>query len=296
MELNKKILKIGLLLIILSLIFTMGFALAYRLENPVFLKMYVEQYISSNDMNIVDGFELKYITNVSDNRKVIDIDFEEEPNIKVDVSYWPIGGGGFSFFNDNNYDEQRGDRYGRYAVHTIYLDMNLHDIDKEFYEIELNNVKVSFDDGSILDTDLGRVIIYKDKNEYKDIEHLSSSGSSDGTSASHQRTKRDIKLLNINSPLLKELKEYFDISIGDIDYRHISGIEYEKDKSLNIYTKFEPPNDIVGKYTFYNIKPKLYYEDEEGNTSYIRIHNINYKSHNFDLKGIFKYLKARGEI
>ena len=296
MQLNNKILKIGLLLIVLSLIFTIGFALVYRLEDPVFLKMYVEQYTSSNDTNMVDGFELKYITNVFDNRKVIDIYFEKEPNIKVDVSYWSIVRGGFSFFNDNNYDEQRGDRYGRYAVHTIYLNMNLNDIDKEFYEIELNNAKVSFDDGSTLDTELGRVIIYKDKNEYKDIKHISSSGSSDGTSASHQRTKKDITLLNIKSPLLEELKDYFDISIGDIDYRHILGIEYEKDKSLSIYTKFEPPNDIVGKYTFYDIQPKLYYEDEEGNTSYIRIYNINYRPPNFDLKGIFKYLKARGVI
>jgi len=68
-ELNRKILKFGLVLIALSLIFTVGFALIYSLENPVFLKMYFEQYISSNeDSNVVENFQLKYITNISDGR------------------------------------------------------------------------------------------------------------------------------------------------------------------------------------------------------------------------------------
>lgn len=297
MELNGKILKFGLILTVIVLIFSAGFSWAYSLKKPVFLKMYVEQYASRNkNSNIVENFKLKYITNISDNRRVVDINFEEEPNIEVLVSHWPNGGGMFSFFGDNNYNNQGKDIYGRYALCTIYLEMDLNNIGREFNEIELNNAKVKFDDGSILDTDLGRIIIYKDEMKSNYIGSTSSSSSSDGTSSFNGRIEKDIKLLHVKSTLLEDLKDYFDLFIGDIDYREVSGTKYEKDKFLVVNAKFKTPKDIVSKYTFYDIKPKLYYKDKEGDILYKRIYNIDYKPHDFNIRGIFKYLRARGEI
>lgn len=297
MELNKKILKFGLVLITLSLIFTAGFSLIYSLEKPVFLKMYVEEYTSGDEnLSVLENFEIRYITNISDSRKVMEIEFEEEPDIEVTVSHWPKGGGMFSFFNNNNYNNQSRDIYGRYALNTIYIDMNLNNIDREFNETELNNAKVKFNDGSTLDINLGRIIIYKNERKNDYIDSISSGSSSDGTSSFEGRVTKAIKLLEVKSPLLEDLKDYFDLSIGDTDYRKVSGVKYEKDKSLAINAKFIAPKDIVSKYTFYDIKPKLYYEDIEGNISYTRIYNINYTPYDFDLKGIFNYLRARGEI
>ncbi|CDI48198.1 hypothetical protein BN906_00138 [Clostridium tetani 12124569] len=271
-------------------------ASVYKLKNPVFLKMFVEKYVYVNeDSSFVDGLELKYITNISDNRKVIDINFKEQPNIEIIVSHNPMGYENFSFFDNNNSNKQIGDIYGRYIVNTIYL--NINNLDKKFNEIELNNAKVSFDDGSTLDSNLGRIILYKDKNNHEDIvEHISSSGSSDGTSSSDKKLKKDIKLLNVESPLLDDLKDYFDISIGEINYKDISGVKYEKDKVLSTHSKFKTPKSIFEEYSFYDINPKLYYEDIKGNKSYIRIYNINHTPYNFDLKGMFKYLKSRSVI
>lgn len=296
MELNRKMLRFGLILIVLSLIFTVGFSLVYRLKKPVFLKIYVERYPFGNqNSSIVENFQLKYITNMSDNRKVVAINFEEEPNIEVGVSHWSNGGGVFSLFN-NNYNNQSKDIYGRYALCTIYLEMNLNNIGREFNEVELNNAKVKFDDGSTLDTDLGRIIIYKveRKNDY--IDSTSSSSSSDGTSSFSGRIKKDIKLLYVKSPLLEDLKDYFELFIDHIDYREVSGIKYEKDKYLVVNAKFKTPKDIVSQYTFYDIKPKLYFEDKKGNILYRRIYNIDYNPYDFNVRGIFKYLRARGEI
>ncbi|MBO0533956.1 hypothetical protein EXQ31_05200 [Clostridium botulinum] len=62
MELNKKILHIGLLLIGISLIFTIVFASVYKLENPIVIKMFIEKNIYHNEVNensaLADGFEL----------------------------------------------------------------------------------------------------------------------------------------------------------------------------------------------------------------------------------------------
>ncbi|MCG4579222.1 hypothetical protein [Clostridium cochlearium] len=295
-ELNKKILRFGLIIIVISLIFTVIFASVYKLKNPIFLKMFVEKDVYVNeDSAYLNGLELKYITNISDNRKVVGINFKEQPNIEIIVSHNPMGYENFSFFDNNNSNKQTGDICGRYVVNTIYI--NINKLDKKLNKIELNNAKVIFDDGSTLDTNIGRIILYRDTNNHEDIvEHISSSGSSDGTSSSDQRFKKDIKLLNVESTLLDDLKDYFDLSIGNIDYKNIYGTKYEKDKILSIHSKCKTSKSILEEYSFYDINPKLYYEDNKGNRSYIRIYNINHTPYNFDLKGIFRYLKSRGVI
>lgn len=299
MELNNKILKIGLTLIFIILIFIISFVLVYRLDNPVFLKMYVEEYIvMENSKNIMENFELKYITNLSDNRKVVDIYFPEAPNIKAYVSNNFFGSSGFSFFNKSN-QNQTFERYGIYLLKTIYITGTYED--EEFDEIEINNAKVVFDDGSTLDVDLGRIILHGNYNilDHIDSDYIgtvSASSSSSGKSNFTGAVEKYIKLKSIESPLFNDLGKYIDISINGNDYGKIKGLEFEDGETLTISSTFSSPNDILNKYTFYDIKPRLYYEDREGNTHYIIIYNINYTPYGFNTIEIFKYLKMRGEI
>ncbi|NFE82355.1 hypothetical protein, partial [Clostridium sporogenes] len=123
MEINKKILHIGLFLIVISLIFTIVFASVYKLENPIVIKMFIEKNIYPNEVNensaLADGFELKYITNISDNRKIVNIKFKEKPDIEVTVSADSLGYGDMPFFNDIN--KQSKNKYGIHVVNTIYI-------------------------------------------------------------------------------------------------------------------------------------------------------------------------------
>ncbi|EKS4344903.1 hypothetical protein [Clostridium sporogenes] len=295
MELNKKILHIGFLLIGISLVFTITFVSVYKLENPVFLKMFIQKSIyPDEDFALLESFELKYITSISDNRKIVNMEFKEKPDIEVTVSNDSLGYGDMPFFNDIN--KQSENKYGIYVVNTIYFNMNLKNIDKKLNEIELNNVKITFNDGSRLNANLGRIILHKDKRNFKDIDHIGSSGSSDGEFSSERRLKKNIKLLKVDTPLLNCIKDCFNISIDNIDYKNISGTKYEKDKVLSIYSRFKAPKSIFEKYSYYDIDPKLYYEDNKGNRSYTSIDNISHMPDSFDFIGIFKYLKLMGVI
>ncbi|KOR26813.1 hypothetical protein [Clostridium sp. L74] len=294
MELNKKILHIGLLLIGVSLIFTITFASVYKLENPVFLKMFVEKSIYPNeDSTSLEIFELKYITNISDNRKIANIEFKENQDIEVTVSDDSFDYQGMPFFNDIS-NNQRENKYGIYVVNTIYFNMNLKNIDRKLNEIKLNNVKITFNDGSTLETNLGKIILYEDKNKNKDREFVSSSASSDNEFSSTIKLKNNIKLLKVDTPLLHDTKDYFDLSIDNIDYKDISGKKYEKGAMLSSHSKFKITNSILKKYSYYEIQPKLYYKDNNANESYMFIDNIHYNPNNFDFMGIFQYLRLRG--
>ncbi len=48
------------------------------------------------------------------------------------------------------------------------------------------------------------------------------------------------------------------------DYKDISKIRYEKGEKSVVKLKVETSKSILGRYSLYDISPKLYYENEEG--------------------------------
>ena len=97
---------------------------------------------------------------------------------------------------------------------------------------------------------IDRVIIYKDKNEYKDIKHLSSSGSSEGTSISHKRTKKDITLLDIKSPLLEELKDYWIFSVFQLSLCALWSLDNRKNNGYTSTYVYSTQYFEMGSMTF----------------------------------------------
>lgn len=295
MELNKKIIRVGLILIALVLIVSIATTLIYRVDNPVFLKMYVEHRISDNtNSSLLENLRLMYITNVGDNRRIRSIEFEGIEDIGVYINNYNNNPWSFNGFDSAQSVEHDG--YGRYRVNTIYINMDFHSIDKSFEEIELNRAKISFDDGSTLDTDLGRIIIYNHDDNPDYIRHNSSSGSSDGTSSLRGTIEKDISLIEVKSKLLDDMADHITLTIDDVDYRDISGKTYKANQSITIESQFITPSNIADRLVIYDIRPKLYYKDKDGNITFERIHNIDYRPYHFSGTDVFKYLRLRGEI
>jgi len=242
-----------------------------RLDKPVFLKNYSETVFSVSGDYIDEGnFTFQYITNVSDKRKVTDIQFEECPNLV----FYPRGNGGFGdvfyMFSQNNY--HREDIYGRYVIRNIYITIDGRDLG-EYDEIELSNGKITFD-----------------------FDYSSGSSSSDGTSSSKAKVKEDITLVDIDASLLEEIEDLVEIKIGNINYKDISGIQYKDGDLMNIYSKFQEPQDILRKFNIYDIEPKFNYKTSDDRIFYRPINNIRYEKRDFNIWEIIKYLRARGEI
>ncbi|WP_353093973.1 hypothetical protein [Tissierella praeacuta] len=300
MGLNKKALKIGIFTISLSLVISIGVAMFMKLDKPVFFKNYVETMFDiSNNSYKERELILKYLTNVSDNRRITDIYFEEYPNL---VAYagnsssmrdiFPV------FLRGNNFREEV---YGRYIFRNLYVTIDVRSLG-EFDEIELNKAKITFDNGEVMDIDLGRIIFYnyyKDNNdcESKHLKSLSSTSSSDGTSSVIIDVKEDITITNMESPLLKDVNDLIEIKVGDISYTDISEVQYKNNDVIRIKSAFrQPKKNILEKFALYSLEPKLYYRDSNGDLFYSRVYNIEYTNYNINTWEIVKYLRARGEI
>ena len=293
MERNKKILKIGLLAIILSLIISLSFALITKLKNPVFLKVYTDNAYSIHDGSYSDcEIILHYITNINDERYITDIAFDEAP-IGMDII---TSEEGFGIAFPDFYAGSREQIYGRYKVKTIYAKIDLNKIESVSQDLELNNAKIFFNNGTNLDVDLGRIRFYEYNNYRELLGSTSSSSSTDGTGYIRYQILKDITLLNVESALLDSLSETISLNIDDIDYREIENKKYIKTSSINMNYHRNYNNKITSQYISYNISPELTFQDEDENIFNYRGRDIVNNHHDFSLIGILKYLRARGEI
>lgn len=295
MEKNKKILKIGLVVISISLIFSISFAMITKLKNPVFLKSYMDHAFNINEDENYSDVELilPYFTDVNDDRYIMDITFEEAPELDILTSNHSFG---LAF--PNYYTGRLENVYGRYKVKTLYVKLDLNSMDSNIEELELKNAIIVFEDGQRQKVDIGKMKFYRYnyEEEYKYLESLGSGSSSDGTGNIDYRVLEDITLLKLDSPLLEELNNSIELNIGKLNYLDIEGVEYKKRNSFSIHYRRNFNKDIMGKFIPYKISPNLYFKDDSGNIHTKRIREIMNNHHYFNYIDILKYLRARGEI
>lgn len=292
MELNRKLFKGGIIIIIIILVFSLGISLYLKLDKPIFLKSYMEIDLPINNNGKVE-FELRYITNINDDRVVNNIEFEEVPGIFVNAS--EFNSGSLNFFGNQN-NSMPGQVEGRYSIRSIYIWVEGFGIENPLDEMHITKAKIHFNNGDSMEAEIGDIVLYGYNNTNEHFEYQSGSSSSDGTTNNQLQVKKDITLLGIESSLLQQTKDFIEIKIGNVDYDKISGIKYSQGDKLRIDTLFKTPEDPILKFYNYNIHPNLIYKDNEGNIFTHRVYNVDYRNYNFEFKEIVKFLRARGEI
>jgi len=295
-ETNKRILKIGIIIIIATLVIGLGATFYLRLDNPVFLKSYIEI-----DMPILDngrfgdtGFEIRYITNANDNRVVNHIEFDEVPGLSSSANesnhYFDSG-----FFVDQN-KRNPGDVVGRYSIRTIFIRIDAYEIEKILEDKHLTKAKIYFNNGETMETDIGDIVLYGYNNSDKHLDFNYSGSSSDNTSRTQGRVKEDITLIKVESPILEHAKEFVEFKIDNVGYDNISEKDYSIGDSMVVDSMFNTPDDPILKFNTYSVNPKLTFKDKDGNIFTHRFYNVDYRYYGFELMEIVEYLRARGEI
>lgn len=295
MQINKRILKISIIIIITTLVLSLGTKFYLHLDEPVFLKSYRQIKLPTNEAGYFEDieFEIRYITNANDSRTVNHIEFEEAPELNVSTSE-NRARGVFSFYQDNR---MPGKVVGTYRIKSIYTWVDAHDVDTND-EIHLTKAKVHFTNGEIIEVDIGDIVLfgYNKNDEY--FEFSDGGSSSDGTSSSRMKVKQNISLLKIESPILDEVKNFVEYKINNVDYDEIEGMKFTSGDYLNTNTIVTIPEDILQRFNTYEIHPMLYFEENDGNIFTYYFYDIDYNKYNFEFKlnEIVKYLRARGEL
>lgn len=287
-------LRISGIMILVSFILSIATINYLKLSKPVFLKNYVEADIAEgeNRYKLLNfDIELKYISNIEDKRKVVGILFDEAPELNINASETE-----FEFARFYDYSNDNIENHGRYGVHTVFLNVDTSDEKIEIDDkLVLSKATVVFDDGLNMKVDLGKIVLNKNSISETPLENSGVEGSSDGYSKSIFCTKEYIQVDNIYSLLFEDTRDLFDFNInktGDIEDRSLI---YNKNENLYFIAQFHSIEDPIKKMYRYDIQPKIYFSDRDGNEYEKRVYNITHYP-TFKFYEIYKYLKEVGEL
>ena len=169
MKKNKKILEIGLIMIGITMALCTFLIYYSKLDKPVFFEHYYEygiQMTKDEGQENVSGqvqFSLQYITNTTDKRSVSYVMFKEAPGIMFNTNTnWNV----FTMFNNtanNNASYNMGNNYGRYSIRTVDLNAQFSMIDEINEELPLSQAIIYFDNGDVVEVNIGKIFLYINK-------------------------------------------------------------------------------------------------------------------------------------
>ncbi|QHQ60180.1 hypothetical protein Ana3638_04790 [Anaerocolumna sedimenticola] len=199
---------------------------------------------------------------------------------------------------NNNAFQQKGMVYGRYSLRTVYVNMVYDSNTEKFDKSQLSHAVFEFSDGTQRNADIGKIIFYKQDHSDRYLDSRSSSSSSDGTSSVSFNVKSDLLLIKIDSPLMKEANRLYQIKVDGIDSKDINGIQYNAGSTLNVTSNLKMSLNNVDQFSFFDIKPCIFFKTPEGNTDTVRLYNFEYNTmiQNFTWIQIYKYLAGKGKF
>jgi hypothetical protein len=291
MEVNKRLINIVILGVGILVVGSLILMKYLKLEEPVFFDHYYDLMVYDNQRPEERSFTLGYITNVQDSKTVVDITFPEYPDIYIQASEYGYTHG-FNWGNERS--SIPGEVYGRYSVRNVFC--KIISLPDTYLDSVLTKAQVSFSDGSEKTVDIGEIHIYEYEPNQPFLEFLSSSGSSGGSSTTSYKVLEDIKLVRIESTLLKQMGQRIKIDVNDQKKERIEGVAVVKSGNLNVSAQIVSIDDIIQRYTRFDIHPKLVFSVEDESEHFARFRNIASMYHSYRFSDVYRYLKAREEI
>lgn len=239
------------------------------------------------------SFNLGYITNADDDRVVIGVEFPEYPELNVQASE-----NGFihHFSWDSRQKNTPGDIYGRYSVRSVYCQIIDFPKGKDLGGVVLTQTRILFNDSSEMTVDIGEIHLYEHEPGKSPLKHVSSTGSSDGTSRTSYKVLEGITLVSIESPLMEKFQDRLDLEINGNNPADIVKLTLQEGNILDVTSKVGPAKDIVSEYALFDMHPKLTFMGDDRSQYSQRIYNINSLSNNYSFMDLYRYIKAREAI
>jgi hypothetical protein len=226
---NKKIIKFGMVVILITLLGCIGFTYYTILKEPVFFTYCVEVSAVPKQDNYYNQpvLELQYITNIDEDRMVTGITFPEAPDFAFMATEYPPNNSVVTFYSSSTM-QQTGEAIGRYNLRKVYVYMENYFQEDWKGEMELHTARIMLSDGSTFETDLGKIILYSDEAQDDTLNQQFASSSNQNTSASSYEVSEHIKLIAIESPIIEYTAGTLELKVDGQQYYNISNLEYNK--------------------------------------------------------------------
>jgi hypothetical protein len=300
MKRQEQLLRRCILVIAVTFALGIGFAYATRLREPVFLTFCVEV---STVPEPESGYhqpvlELQYLTNTDDQKNVTGISFLQAPDISFRATEYIQNYGMMSTFGTFA-SQKLGETIGRYSLRKVYVFMDNYFLKDWKGQIELNTARIQFNDGSTVQADLGRIILYSEDAQNWGFAMSVSSSSNQGEASTDYRASRNLSNITLQSPLLSDAGRRMELSINGQLYEDFSSMKCSKGEKLLVRSRYRKETETGtegAEYDFYDVRPVISYTGEDGSQGALRIYDMTYRRYFYSYLEVLKYLRSRGKI
>ncbi|GKX30186.1 hypothetical protein SH1V18_26660 [Vallitalea longa] len=205
----KKVLIVGCIVIVISLISNIIYFKAQQLDKPIVLEHYIEKGIGKDQDIYLDFY---YVTNRSDTSQLIEVYFPKQ-DLQSYVDY-------VNTYSTKYY------KVNQLRLQILYSD--LQNLDEN--EIILENAVLNYNNGLKQNVDMGEIILTRTKNN--SLKSTSSGSSSSGESWEYYKLDKTITINKITSAFYNGTKDF--VYMNFIDNYNISSTEIpiEEDEKL----------------------------------------------------------------
>ncbi len=295
METNRKILKVGIVLI--AVLVVIGYVGVYllRLDEPVVIEHYIEEqtYFAYQQSPRKINVELYYIANSTDDRVVSRIDFPEHPDLQVPASEFGMHGQ-FAVFTDGQ-QQTPGNIEGRYSIRTVYLEFAFDEDYQEGESIEITEAEIHLSDGSVFTAEIGSINFHFEEEHSNTIEFLSSSGSNYQT-VTEFIVEEEIELVGIESEFLTLIQENLEMRVNGKNFQEIQGMIIEAGEKISIESNIKSSEIVGEKFRYLQLRPKIRFIKENGEEETAPTIAGWYHRQEYDFYEIFQYLQLKGAL
>lgn len=249
MNLNKRVIVIGLVLLIVLWAGNIIYYEKHVIKEPLFIKHYYDVDIKGDIVN------LYYLQSTTSKDKIINITFPE-----IEQKYIE--------FTENDIDNSKGPYYRLKALNINVNNGSNNEVSDEYTNKVITRANITFSSGKTMNVNLGEIYLYNsDKNKTSYLKREMQSSSSDNTGGTTFYTDKDIYITGINNRFYNDIGDILEISIDGTRLSDVKfPIELDAEQSINIaYAfKFSNKNDIRLN-NAYHLVFNLSTEDSRGN-------------------------------
>ncbi|WP_066714581.1 hypothetical protein [Clostridium sp. Marseille-P299] len=261
-----------------------------KIDEPIYFRYLVEHYLPTIPDSVVETstLQLIYVQNITDEREVTEVSFINHPELIVSVLNKDIT------------------NHGIYKISnaTLFLEWDQNAINELPESIETNNIQVKYSDDSSQIIDIGKICIYSGMSEQELLEAVNSVPLWELERVQTYKAN-DTLMIDGLSEISKEFLSKADIIksyslIGDNnDMTDVSGaVKLEKYEELEFNMQLKDFDrtrliDLNSNYDYYQLRPKLVFHKESGESYFTEIHNppISIKFKNYG--DVRNYVKRR---
>ncbi|WP_208559722.1 hypothetical protein [Marinilactibacillus kalidii] len=245
--------------------------------------------LKSGEQNERYQIKLSYLTNAEETKRIGNIDFPENPNIRLDSSSRTL-----IDELENTQAIRNQKHFDIYRLREVFVSVRDYSDEYDHTDNVLRKATIYFTDGSETHVDLGEIHLNHNEKREGPLE-LYSTILFDGVLENKFEVAKKVTLTDTNMNQLTDYEGLLDIQIDGVPISEAEGMTFSPESTVMITSEMKSSKNRLTEFTQIDFTIEATFADEEGNKFTQQISSVINEENDYGFWDVHDYIKIRGE-